>query len=545
MPELLAAEPAAAPGMEQRHRVLGQVREVPPDQARVGDDVGAHRLLLEALRGRGPILARPASRASAPLPRRAPPPRAAARRKSGTRAGSRGGEEIAAPVHAEDVAALPGQLLEEVDAAVHQGHHVVARTRPPVAVGLGGLVAGEGQRRALVHEDDAADSPADGQVVGGGDARDPRPADDDLGGAARSCGHDPTAPRAFPRAEVYARPEEGRPCDGVTCGAAAMSRTGRARAPLAGSAAGMKIGGAGLIAVVVVSLLLGLNPLDVLVGLQGGAPPSAHEPGPAVAPGRGRRGARRDQGVRRPRARRHRGHLARALRAAWAASISRRASCSSAAPSSPPAASPARPSAPSTARRTSRVYLDRSFFEDLASRVRGARRVRPRLRDRARDRPPRAEPHGRHREGRGGAAGAPAARGAIAVGGAGAPGGLPGRGVGTLRAAAQAARSRRRGGRAPGRRRHRRRPHPAPVPRPGVARVLHPRLVRAARALVPRRPRRRRGAPVRHLLRAAAARAPDRQRAPSDSSSSFNSGAASSSSGPTASSASTCSASQA
>jgi predicted metalloprotease len=49
---------------------------------------------------------------------------------------------------------------------------------------------------------------------------------------------------------------------------------------------GLKLGGAGLIAVVVVSLLLGLNPLDVLVGLQGDAPPTTQAPpAPAPAPG--------------------------------------------------------------------------------------------------------------------------------------------------------------------------------------------------------------------------------------------------------------------
>jgi predicted metalloprotease len=42
-----------------------------------------------------------------------------------------------------------------------------------------------------------------------------------------------------------------------------------------GLGAGFKLGGAGLIAVVALSLLLGLNPLDVLVSLQGGAPPSS------------------------------------------------------------------------------------------------------------------------------------------------------------------------------------------------------------------------------------------------------------------------------
>ena len=42
-----------------------------------------------------------------------------------------------------------------------------------------------------------------------------------------------------------------------------------------GLGGGVKLGGAGLIGVVVISLLLGLNPLDVLMSLQGGAPPSA------------------------------------------------------------------------------------------------------------------------------------------------------------------------------------------------------------------------------------------------------------------------------
>jgi len=45
--------------------------------------------------------------------------------------------------------------------------------------------------------------------------------------------------------------------------------------PGPGLGAGFKLGGAGLIAVVAISLLLGLNPLDVLLSLQGGAPPSA------------------------------------------------------------------------------------------------------------------------------------------------------------------------------------------------------------------------------------------------------------------------------
>ena len=48
--------------------------------------------------------------------------------------------------------------------------------------------------------------------------------------------------------------------------------------PARGLGGGAKIGGVGLIAVVVVSLLLGLNPLDVLVGLQGDGPPTTQAP---------------------------------------------------------------------------------------------------------------------------------------------------------------------------------------------------------------------------------------------------------------------------
>jgi hypothetical protein len=48
-----------------------------------------------------------------------------------------------------------------------------------------------------------------------------------------------------------------------------------ARPPGRGLGGGVALGGTGLIVVVAISLLLGLNPLDVLESLQGGAPPPA------------------------------------------------------------------------------------------------------------------------------------------------------------------------------------------------------------------------------------------------------------------------------
>src|SRR5712691_3467080 len=91
-----------------------------------------------------------------------------------------GGEEIATPIEAHDIAALAGQLLEKVDAPVHHRDHVVAGAGPPVAVALCGLVAREGEGRALVHEEHVAHSAADGQVVGGGDAGNTCATDHDL-----------------------------------------------------------------------------------------------------------------------------------------------------------------------------------------------------------------------------------------------------------------------------------------------------------------------------------------------------------------------------
>ena len=85
-------------------------------------------------------------------------------------------------------------LLEEIDAPVHEGDHGVARAGPPVAEGLGPLVAGEAQRLALVHEHDAAHVAPDRQVPGRRDSGRAGPADDDLGGGSAHL-EDPRPPR--------------------------------------------------------------------------------------------------------------------------------------------------------------------------------------------------------------------------------------------------------------------------------------------------------------------------------------------------------------
>src|SRR3972149_1404516 len=68
----------------------------------------------------------------------------------------------AGAVHPERVAALARKLLEEVDGPVHERDHRVAGPRPPVPVALGGLVAGQRERRGPV------DQPPRRQAAGAG-----------------------------------------------------------------------------------------------------------------------------------------------------------------------------------------------------------------------------------------------------------------------------------------------------------------------------------------------------------------------------------------
>ena len=106
-----------------------------------------------------------------------------------------GGEEIAAPVETEPAATLALDPLQQVDAAVHERDHGVPRPRPPVAVALRGLVAGQRQGVAGLDEDDAVHALPHREVEGGGDAGDARADDDDLGRGAAHVGS--SNPRLF------------------------------------------------------------------------------------------------------------------------------------------------------------------------------------------------------------------------------------------------------------------------------------------------------------------------------------------------------------
>lgn len=134
-----------------------------------------------------------------------------------------------------------------------------------------------------------------------------------------------------------------------------------------GLSGGVKLGGAGLVAVVVISLLFGLNPMDVLDSLQGGGPPSA--PTQSAPPPTGPGSAVRDDTKE---------FVARILgdtEDTWKTLFAQKGG-----EYHPPRLVLFRGAVESACGRAgsavgpfycagdSRVYLDRSFFEDLARR---------------------------------------------------------------------------------------------------------------------------------------------------------------------------------
>jgi predicted metalloprotease len=134
-----------------------------------------------------------------------------------------------------------------------------------------------------------------------------------------------------------------------------------------GLSGGVKLGGAGLVAVVVISLLFGLNPLDVLDSLQGGGPPSAptQSAPPPTGPGSAVRDDTKEFVVR----------ILGDTEDTWKTLFGQRGG-----EYHPPHLVLFRGAVESACGRAgsavgpfycagdSRVYLDRSFFEDLARR---------------------------------------------------------------------------------------------------------------------------------------------------------------------------------
>jgi hypothetical protein len=190
--ELLRAEPSGAARMRDRDGVGRQIREVPADQARVGDDVRAVEREVEAAFGRGRVGAR-----SRVVKSR----RAGAARLGGLRHRAEeidlgcvgGGEHIAAPIEVDAVAGRARDSLDQIDAAVHEGGHRPVRAGPPVAVGFGRLVGGERERVARL-DDGHVFGAVLGKRIGRRYAGDAGAADDDLCGIGH---HDLTPYPAF------------------------------------------------------------------------------------------------------------------------------------------------------------------------------------------------------------------------------------------------------------------------------------------------------------------------------------------------------------
>ena len=136
------------------------------------------------------------TRAASPHPAQRP---AGPRRRTARRLPRAGGVHVAATVEQEAVVARVGPLLEQVDAAVHEAHHRIVGSGPPVAIRFGGLVAGERQRRQRVDEGDSPHTTRR-QGVGRRDAGNAGAADDDV--ARSGHGGKDSAPPGAPVPQI-------------------------------------------------------------------------------------------------------------------------------------------------------------------------------------------------------------------------------------------------------------------------------------------------------------------------------------------------------
>jgi hypothetical protein len=92
--------------------------------------------------------------------------------------------QVAASVHVEDIPAFVCEFLHQVDGAVNERQHF--GVGPPVPIALGGMVAGEGEGRPFIKQDNIFDS-CSAQKVSGGYTCDPRAANQGISCRFHRC----------------------------------------------------------------------------------------------------------------------------------------------------------------------------------------------------------------------------------------------------------------------------------------------------------------------------------------------------------------------
>jgi hypothetical protein len=177
--KLLGAEPSGAAGMGESDRFRGEKWEVLADQACIGDDVRSRQPIVETAFGRGRIGAlRRIVESRGPSPTRLG--RFCHRFKESDLARIGGREHVAPTVEINAIVGRAGDLLDKIDAAVHEGRHGPIRARPPVAIGFGRFVRRERERIALIDQRYVIKTELDGKVVGRCDSGDAGATNDDL-----------------------------------------------------------------------------------------------------------------------------------------------------------------------------------------------------------------------------------------------------------------------------------------------------------------------------------------------------------------------------